>query len=112
LAEVVLTFDEPLSHGSQIVLYAEAFQVVGGVETRLDGDRMVGQLAAPLGPGTYTVQWTAVGADGHPAQGSYQFGVAADGGGARMAGLAVAAGAGVVVLLGAAAWLLGRRRVI
>jgi methionine-rich copper-binding protein CopC len=112
LAEVVLTFDEPLSRGSQIVLYAEAFQGVAGVETRVEAERLVGRLGAPLAPGTYTVQWTAVGADGHPAQGSYQFGVGGDGGGAPIAGLAVAAGAAAVVLLGAAAWLLGRRRVI
>jgi copper transport protein len=30
-------------------------------------------LAAPLEPGTYTVQWRTAGADGHPLQGSWSF---------------------------------------
>ena len=31
------------------------------------------EVAAPLSPGVYTVQWTAISVDGDPIQGSYSF---------------------------------------
>jgi hypothetical protein len=58
-------------------LYAGAFERVPGVEPVIDNTRLVAALPAALAPGTYTVQWSAVGDDGHTTEGSYGFAVMA-----------------------------------
>ncbi len=40
---------------------------------------MTGILSQPLSNGTYEVQWTIVGEDGHPIQGKYSFSVKREG---------------------------------
>lgn len=80
ITEIRLTFDEAIEEGSSITLYAEGFQAVPGVEAQLDGREMVASMLAALQPGKYTVQWVAVGDDGHTSQGSYQFNVAENAG--------------------------------
>ncbi len=77
LNELRLTFSEPVGPGSGVVLFAEEFQPVAGVTSTTDGEVLNAVWALALGEGTYTVQWTAVSLDGHPVQGSYQFGVSA-----------------------------------
>lgn len=79
--EIRLTFDEAIEEGSSITLFAEGFQAVPGIEAQLDGAVMYASLPARLDPGQYTVQWSAVGDDGHTTQGSYQFSVSAGSGG-------------------------------
>jgi methionine-rich copper-binding protein CopC len=70
-----LTFNEPLNDSSQVAIFGEAFQAVAGVTSAVDGPDLLVTLAAALPVGTYTVQWTAVGADLHPVEGTYQFAV-------------------------------------
>jgi methionine-rich copper-binding protein CopC len=81
LKEIRITFDEAIEEGSSITLYAEGFQAVSGIQAQLDGADMFATLPSPLEPGQYTVQWAAVGDDGHTTQGSYQFSVTAASGG-------------------------------
>jgi methionine-rich copper-binding protein CopC len=38
---------------------------------------VVAELAAPIGPGSYTLSWSVAGADGHPQKGSVKFTVKA-----------------------------------
>jgi copper resistance protein C len=102
---IQLTFDQALIDGSGIVLYAADFQKVAGLQTSVDGQVLTAALAGPLPAGVYTVQWFAVSPDGHPTQGSYQFGVRpAAFGWPAAAGLAAAA-----ALLAGGAWLWRRR---
>ena len=78
LAEIRLTFNEPLSPGSAFELLAENFQSVPGLVPQIEGDTVSAKLAAPLTVGRYTVQWKAVGDDGHAVEGSYPFSVSAE----------------------------------
>jgi hypothetical protein len=78
LAEIRLTFNEPLSPGSTFELLAENFQSVPGLAPQVDGETMSAKLTAPLAAGKYTVQWKAVGDDGHAVEGSYPFSVSAE----------------------------------
>jgi methionine-rich copper-binding protein CopC len=75
--EIRLTFDDAIEEGSSITLFAEGFQAVSGVRVQLDGADMFAAIPAALDPGQHTVQWAAVGDDGHTTQGSYQFSVQA-----------------------------------
>jgi hypothetical protein len=95
--------------GSTIVLYTQGFSRVAGLDTSVDGAVLTATLAEPLAPGTYTVEWTALGSDGHPVQGSYQFAVSAAAGPSRSSGpvLALAAGLLAAGLVGVLVW---RRR--
>ena len=77
LAQLTLTFNEPVSQGSQVTVYTEQFQIVADVSTHVDGNDLVARLGSRLGEGTYTVQWLALGPDGQPVEGSYQFAVSA-----------------------------------
>jgi methionine-rich copper-binding protein CopC len=77
LRTLTLTFNEPVAEGSQVVVYAEQFQPVAGVTNSAAGPVLTAHLDSGLGQGLYTVQWRAVGTDGHPVEGSYQFGVSA-----------------------------------
>jgi methionine-rich copper-binding protein CopC len=75
--DLQLTFTEPLSTTSRAFLYAENFQPIAGVASVIDANdphRLIVQTP-PLEPGVYTVQWLAVGADGHALRGSYQLAV-------------------------------------
>lgn len=110
LAAIVLEFNEPLAPGSTVTLYGAAFSVVAGVETRVEGAVLTAALREALPAGTYTVEWTAVGLDGHPVQGSYQFAVSGPNQASRPAAVVpwlVAAGG--ALLIGFAAALSWRR---
>ncbi len=97
LRGITLTFDEPLGAGSHVDLYSGAFQAVAGVTSSVDGPVLRAALAAPLAPGNYTVQWTAVSADGHSAEGSYQFAVAPSLGSGQGALITLVAGVGIAL---------------
>lgn len=77
LAEIRLTFNEAVRPESRIVVYAAGLQAVPGVESRVEGVVLVGRLTEPLAAGTFTVQWRAMGTDGHPVEGSYPFAIGA-----------------------------------
>jgi methionine-rich copper-binding protein CopC len=77
LREVVLEFNEPLGAGSTLTIFGGTFAPVAGVETGVADQVLTARLAQALAPGTYTVEWRVIGADGHPVQGSYQFAVGA-----------------------------------
>lgn len=74
-AEISLTFSEPISEDSTILLFTEDFQPVAGIEAQVaeTNPQMLVITVPPLTPGDYTVQWTAVSTDGHPTSGSYTF---------------------------------------
>jgi methionine-rich copper-binding protein CopC len=110
-AAIRLTFDEPLVAGSGVVLYAGTFNPVAGLTSTLDGATLHTTLAAPLAPDTYTVQWTAITADGHAVDGSYQFAVASPPprGPVWVLGITLAVAAVALAIVGGA-WLRRRRR--
>lgn len=78
LAEIRLTFNEPLSPGSTFELLTDNFQTVPGLAPDVEGSVVWDKLGAPLAVGRYTVQWKAVGDDGHTVEGSYPFSVSAE----------------------------------
>lgn len=102
IKQIRLTFDEAIEEGSSITLYAEGFRPVPGINAQVDGTDLFAPIPAALDPGQYTVQWAAVGDDGHTTQGSYQFSVRA---GSRSTWVWWL----LVVPLAAAAYLLWRR---
>lgn len=78
--EVALTFSGELDPASGFVVTDGGGAAVGEGELDLDvADRNV--LRGPVDitePGTYTVAWTAVSADGHAEEGTFEFGFQAD----------------------------------
>jgi methionine-rich copper-binding protein CopC len=74
-AEIHLTFNEPVTADSTITLFTPTFQTISGLTATTDpNDPMVVTASLPpLAPNSYTVQWTAVSADGHQITGSYTF---------------------------------------
>jgi methionine-rich copper-binding protein CopC len=75
--ELRLTFSEAVGPGSTITLFGEGFREVEGLEARVDEEQEdVLVTAVPhLTAGTYSVNWTVLSLDGHPAAGSYTFAV-------------------------------------
>jgi methionine-rich copper-binding protein CopC len=74
-AEIRLTFSEPLQEGSTFSLFGEGFLAIAGLTVHINPEapRELMSTVPPLEPGLYTVQWTAVGGDGHSLTGSYNF---------------------------------------
>ncbi len=111
--EIRLTFSERIGPGSRIQLFGPQFRLVPGVQSGLDPAAPEQLRAFPpqLAPDTYTVQWTAVSADGHEVSGSYAFAVAPPGAAATQLRPAwLIAGALLVALVvGGAAWMVARR---
>jgi methionine-rich copper-binding protein CopC len=107
-AEIRLTFDGPLQPPSHFRLFAAGFRELPGLEPAIDGQRpeQLWSAAPELEPGTYTVQWDVVGADGDPVGGSYAFEVRDPGHGPASWLLPTAAGFLAVLLVS----LLRQRR--
>jgi methionine-rich copper-binding protein CopC len=86
--EIQLTFSEPVTAESRIVVLAGDFQAIGGIEAQVDAlNPAVVRAPLPvLGPGVYTVQWTATSGDGHEISGSYTFSVGEAAGDASQGG--------------------------
>lgn len=76
-AEIRLTFSEPVSADSQIILLAGTFTPIEGLVPQIDSEQpeVLFTPLPPLEAGIYTVQWTAVSDDGHEISGSYSFSV-------------------------------------
>lgn len=107
-AELRLRFSERVTEETAVLLFGANFQPVEGIEARLDTVSLQ-EVVVPLPPlplGVYTVQWQAVGVDGHGLSGSYAFEVVEGGGGKTAVWLG---GAGLLLLLLGAWW---RRRAI
>ena len=75
LNRIILAFNEPPEPGSAIELYRGVFQAVPGVNSYVANGQLWADIDPPLTEDNYTVQWTAVSADGHTVSGSFQFGV-------------------------------------
>jgi len=76
LARLILVFNEAPAPGSTIALYTGAFQPVAGVTSYVANGQLWADVLPALAAGGYTVQWTAISADGHSMTGSFQFAVA------------------------------------
>jgi methionine-rich copper-binding protein CopC len=78
--EVVLTFSGELDPASTFVVTDADGTTVGEGELDLDvAERNVLSGTVDISePGVYTVAWTAVSVDGHPEEGSFEFGFQAD----------------------------------
>ncbi len=77
--EVRLTFNESISPESSFEIFGEGFKRVEGILLEVDPAAPIEMIASipPLQSGTYTLQWTAISADGHSATGSFSFSVSA-----------------------------------
>jgi methionine-rich copper-binding protein CopC len=77
--EISIRFDEPATLTRVELTHSHGND---SGETRLDTPREASDTAtleAPdLGPGTYTVDWRALSADGHPVNGSFSYTVTGD----------------------------------
>lgn len=75
VGEIHLAFNEPITADSSIILFAEDFQPLAGIKSEVAQTAPADLFTAvpDLQPGRYTVQWTAVSADGHTTSGSYAF---------------------------------------
>jgi methionine-rich copper-binding protein CopC len=111
--EIRLTFNEAVGPGSSITIFGVGFEEISGTAAKVDEDN-VNQLvtAVPrLEPATYSVQWLEISLDGHPASGSYSFGVSAEAArkGVVNSGLILVVGLGMVVVIGSGAFIFSRR---
>ncbi|GFZ91017.1 hypothetical protein GCM10008018_41640 [Paenibacillus marchantiophytorum] len=73
LKEITLTFEGKLENLSTFKLFDTNKQEVKLATVTLKEKVMTRQLNQPLANGSYEVQWTIVGEDGHPIQGKYSF---------------------------------------
>jgi methionine-rich copper-binding protein CopC len=107
-AEIRLTFDGPLQSPSGFQLFAAGFRELSGLNPAIDPERPeeLWSSVPALEPGTYTVQWDVVSADGDPVSGSYAFEVLVSASGPASWLLPSAAGFLAVLLVS----LLFRRR--
>ena len=75
-----LTFQEALEPAMSRITMVDSFRRAVALSAvaadATDPKTLVATLKAPVGPGRYTVNWQAAGADGHPMRGSYAFTVA------------------------------------
>jgi methionine-rich copper-binding protein CopC len=78
VAEVSGTYSEAMTPtgSSLIVKDASGATVAQGTVDPAKNTRMVARPAAPLGTGSFTVQWTSVATDGHLERGTWTFKVA------------------------------------
>jgi methionine-rich copper-binding protein CopC len=78
-AEIRLTFSEPVGTG-RIILLSDGFDPVDGLDVQSDEEHpeVIFTTLPALAAGSYTVQWSAIGADGHEVAGSYSFAIGSD----------------------------------
>jgi methionine-rich copper-binding protein CopC len=70
---IEMTFNTKIEKLSSFKLLDENGEQVETERTEVDNDTLSGKVKEPLGNGTYTVDWTIIGADGHTINGSYAF---------------------------------------
>jgi methionine-rich copper-binding protein CopC len=74
LSEIQLEFGTAIEQGSKMNLQGEdASYEFESIE--VNGNIMTGAIGEELPNGAYTVQWNIIGADGHPIEGEYSFGI-------------------------------------
>lgn len=107
--EIRLTFSEAVGEGSTIKLFGQGFREIEGVEARVETDRPEVLVAAVpnLEPGTYSVDWMVISADGHPASGSYTFDLLPEPDNAYTIGVLLGTIA-AVILMWVGAWAIRR----
>ncbi|WP_054957856.1 copper resistance CopC family protein [Paenibacillus dakarensis] len=70
--ELSLTFNENINTTlSTLIITSDNGEKIDNAEVSIGDNLMKATLESPLGPGTYTVEWKIVGADGHPVKGNY-----------------------------------------
>ncbi|MCM3597977.1 copper resistance protein CopC [Metabacillus idriensis] len=72
LNEVSVQFETEIEEISTLKLIKED-QEIPFQEVKVESQQMIGKLKDPLANGTYTIQWTIVGEDGHPISGEVPF---------------------------------------
>lgn len=72
LNKVSVQFETEIEEISTIKLIKED-QEIPFQEVKVESQQMIGKLKEPLANGTYTIQWTIVGEDGHPISGEVPF---------------------------------------
>lgn len=70
---IEMTFNTKIEKLSSFKLLDENGEQIETERTEVDNDTLSGKVKEPLGNGTYTVDWTIIGADGHTINGSYAF---------------------------------------
>lgn len=77
--EIRLTFSERIGLGSTVQLFGPQFRAVLGVRSGVDpvAPEQLRAIPPELTPDTYTVEWSAISADGHAVSDSYAFAVTA-----------------------------------
>ncbi|MGF9713902.1 hypothetical protein EXW96_18585 [Paenibacillus sp. JMULE4] len=75
LKEISLTFAGKVENLSTFKLLDSSNQNVDVTDIQIKEKTMSGKLAQPLANGSYQVQWTIVGEDGHPIKGQFSFNV-------------------------------------
>ena len=90
-ASITLSFTEPVVLGENAVVISDGagtVPAVGRVAAGRDGSAVVAGLTGELQPGTYTVRWRVIGADGDVVENEFRFavGAAVGGGGGSGAG--------------------------
>ncbi|MEM7116718.1 MAG: copper resistance CopC family protein [Chloroflexota bacterium] len=73
--EIRLTFSEVVGEETAVLLLTGDFELIGELDVAAEprNPRQVVASVPTLSSGIYTVQWTAVSADGHKISGSYNF---------------------------------------
>ncbi|MHA7964066.1 copper resistance CopC family protein [Paenibacillus sp. CAU 1782] len=70
---IEMTFNTKIEKLSNFKLSNENGDQVETERAQVDNDTMTGKVLQPLDNGTYTVQWTIIGADGHTVDGAFAF---------------------------------------
>lgn len=73
---VVLTFDKSIGEGLRKVTLTSPSGDTFELDPVIDGRRATMSLPAPMAGGLWRVEWSAIGADGHPVQDSRTFTIA------------------------------------
>ena len=73
LDELILTFETPIEPLSEIKVVNEEDNEMELADIEIKGNTLTGKLSDPLPNGTYTVNWTIVGEDGHTINNEYAF---------------------------------------
>lgn len=73
LHEITLNFEGKIEQGSKFELSNTQGQSMPVENISIDEGKMIGSLSTPLENGEYLVNWTIIGADGHPVDGEFSF---------------------------------------
>ncbi|MCM3691395.1 copper resistance protein CopC [Neobacillus niacini] len=77
LEQIILTFGTSIEELSTMDLVKDGTKLPLG-EVKVENKQLTGTIAKPLENGSYIIQWTIVGEDGHPIKGEINFAVQND----------------------------------